>query len=90
MGSAVTVEAIYEATARILQAGGREALNTNLIAEKAGVSIGRSTAISRTSIRSSSTWRDERWTCCATAWPQRCSMNGARSRTPCAVPSARW
>jgi len=40
MGSAVTVEAIYEATARILQAGGREALNTNLIAEKAGVSIG--------------------------------------------------
>ena len=40
MGSAVTVEAIYEATARILQAGGREGLNTNLIAEKAGVSIG--------------------------------------------------
>ena len=39
-GSAATVEAIYEATARILQSGGRETLNTNLIAEKAGVSIG--------------------------------------------------
>jgi AcrR family transcriptional regulator len=39
-GSAVTVEVIYEATARILQASGREGLNTNLIAEKAGVSIG--------------------------------------------------
>jgi AcrR family transcriptional regulator len=34
------VEAIYEATARILQARGREGLNTNLIAETAGVSVG--------------------------------------------------
>src|SRR5579871_2516841 len=40
VGSAATVEAIYEATARILQAHGREGLNTNLIAERAGVSIG--------------------------------------------------
>jgi AcrR family transcriptional regulator len=39
-GSSATVEAIYEATARILQASGRKGLNTNLIAEKAGVSIG--------------------------------------------------
>jgi AcrR family transcriptional regulator len=39
-GSAATVEAIYEATARILQTSGREGLNTNLIAEKAGVSVG--------------------------------------------------
>ena len=40
MGSAATVEAIYEATARILQTRGREGLNTNLIAETAGVSVG--------------------------------------------------
>lgn len=40
VGSAATVEAIYEATARILQARGREGLNTNLIAETAGISIG--------------------------------------------------
>jgi AcrR family transcriptional regulator len=40
VGSAATVEAIYEATARILQAHGRAGLNTNLIAETAGVSIG--------------------------------------------------
>jgi AcrR family transcriptional regulator len=40
VGSAATVEAIYEATARILQARGREGLTTNLIAETAGVSIG--------------------------------------------------
>jgi AcrR family transcriptional regulator len=40
IGSAATVEAIYEATARILQARGREGLNTNLIAETAGVSVG--------------------------------------------------
>jgi AcrR family transcriptional regulator len=39
-GSLATVEAIYEATARILQSHGREGLNTNLIAETAGVSIG--------------------------------------------------
>jgi AcrR family transcriptional regulator len=39
-GSAATVEAIYEATARILQKGGRDGLNTNAIAEKAGISIG--------------------------------------------------
>lgn len=39
-GSAATVEAIYEATARILQAEGREGLNTNVIAAKAGISIG--------------------------------------------------
>lgn len=39
-GSAATVEAIYEATARILQTRGREGLNTNLIAETAGISIG--------------------------------------------------
>lgn len=39
-GSAATVEAIYEATARILQAQGRGGLNTNAIAEKAGISIG--------------------------------------------------
>jgi AcrR family transcriptional regulator len=39
-GSVATVEAIYEATARILQASGREGLNTNTIAEKAGISIG--------------------------------------------------
>ncbi|HEY1927165.1 MAG TPA: TetR/AcrR family transcriptional regulator, partial [Caulobacteraceae bacterium] len=34
------MEAIYEATARILQTRGREGLNTNLIAETAGVSVG--------------------------------------------------
>jgi AcrR family transcriptional regulator len=39
-GSLATVEAIYEATARILQSHGREGLNTNLIAETVGVSIG--------------------------------------------------
>lgn len=39
-GSQETVEAIFEATARILQAKGREGLNTNHIAEVAGVSIG--------------------------------------------------
>jgi AcrR family transcriptional regulator len=39
-GSRETVEAIFEATARILQAKGREGLNTNHIAEIAGVSIG--------------------------------------------------
>ena len=35
-----TVEAIFEATARILQSEGKAALITNLIAERAGVSIG--------------------------------------------------
>ena len=35
-----SVEAIFEATARILQADGIEALNTNAVAERAGVSIG--------------------------------------------------
>lgn len=35
-----TVAAIFEATARILQSDGRHALNTNRIAERAGVSIG--------------------------------------------------
>jgi AcrR family transcriptional regulator len=40
VGSAATVGAIYEATARILQTRGREGLNTNLIAETAGVSVG--------------------------------------------------
>lgn len=35
-----TVEAIFEATARILQSDGRAGLNTNVIAERAGVSIG--------------------------------------------------
>jgi AcrR family transcriptional regulator len=40
VGSLATVEAIFEATARILQSRGREGLNTNLIAETAGVSIG--------------------------------------------------
>jgi AcrR family transcriptional regulator len=39
-GSRETMEAIFEATARILQNGGRSALNTNRIAEKAGISIG--------------------------------------------------
>jgi AcrR family transcriptional regulator len=34
-----TVDAIYEATARILQEEGRTALNTNRIAERAGVGI---------------------------------------------------
>src|SRR5258705_11185680 len=35
-----TVEAIFEATARILQSEGRAGLNTNRVAELAGVSIG--------------------------------------------------
>lgn len=35
-----TVEAVFEATARILQEEGRAGLNTNAIAERAGVSIG--------------------------------------------------
>jgi len=35
-----TVEVIFEATARILQKEGPAALNTNAIAEKAGISIG--------------------------------------------------
>lgn len=35
-----TVEAIFEATARILEADGRTGLNTNRIAQVAGVSIG--------------------------------------------------
>lgn len=35
-----TVAAIFEATARILQSEGRAGLNTNAIAERAGVSIG--------------------------------------------------
>lgn len=39
-GARETVETIFEATARILQSEGKAALNTNLIAEKAGVSIG--------------------------------------------------
>jgi AcrR family transcriptional regulator len=39
-GSQATVEAIFEATARILQSEGRGGLNTNRVAEKAGVSIG--------------------------------------------------
>jgi AcrR family transcriptional regulator len=39
-GSAATVQAIYDATARILHSSGREGLNTNAIAEKAGISIG--------------------------------------------------
>lgn len=38
--SQATVEAIFEATARILQQQGGAALNTNLVAEKAGVSVG--------------------------------------------------
>lgn len=38
--SLATVEAIFEATARILQQHGSAALNTNLIAERAGVSVG--------------------------------------------------
>jgi AcrR family transcriptional regulator len=40
VGSLATVEAIYEATARILQDRGRQGLNTNLISEAAGVSVG--------------------------------------------------
>jgi AcrR family transcriptional regulator len=39
-GSRDTVEVIFEAAARILQGEGKAALNTNRIAEKAGVSIG--------------------------------------------------
>ena len=35
-----TVEVIFEATARILQREGRTALNTNYIAESAGISVG--------------------------------------------------
>src|SRR5262249_61214728 len=35
-----TVQVIFEATARILQREGRAALNTNYIAECAGVSVG--------------------------------------------------
>ena len=35
-----TVELIFAATARILQRGGRAALNTNAVAEQAGISIG--------------------------------------------------
>jgi AcrR family transcriptional regulator len=35
-----TVEVIFEATARILQRGGRAALNTNAVAERAGISVG--------------------------------------------------
>ncbi|MGC9368135.1 MAG: TetR/AcrR family transcriptional regulator [Paracoccaceae bacterium] len=38
--SAATFEAILEAAARILEAGGPEALTTNHVAERAGVSIG--------------------------------------------------
>ena len=38
--SAATVEAILDASAHILERGGLEALNTNAIAERAGVSIG--------------------------------------------------
>jgi AcrR family transcriptional regulator len=39
-GSRETVDAIFEATARILASDGRPGLNTNRIAEVAGVSIG--------------------------------------------------
>lgn len=35
-----TIDTIFEATARILQSEGRDGLNTNKIAERAGVSIG--------------------------------------------------
>ena len=35
-----TVDVIFEATARILQREGRTALNTNYIAESAGISVG--------------------------------------------------
>ncbi|NGO65926.1 TetR/AcrR family transcriptional regulator [Rhizobium daejeonense] len=38
--SAVMVETILEAAARVLETGGLEAFNTNAVAEKAGVSIG--------------------------------------------------
>ena len=38
--AAVTVAAILEATAHILDRGGLEALNTNAVAERAGISIG--------------------------------------------------
>ncbi len=38
--SAATVEIILEASARILEAGGLAAFTTNLVAEKAGISIG--------------------------------------------------
>jgi AcrR family transcriptional regulator len=35
-----TIEAIFEATARIIERDGVAALNTNVIAERAGLSIG--------------------------------------------------
>jgi len=35
-----TIETIFEATARIIERGGRAALNTNHIAERAGISVG--------------------------------------------------
>lgn len=38
--SAVMVETILEAAARILETGGLEAFNTNAVAKKAGVSVG--------------------------------------------------
>ena len=38
--SAAVVEAIYEASARILEESGMAALNTNIAAERAGVSVG--------------------------------------------------
>ncbi len=38
--SAVTVEAILEASARILQSQGLQAFNTNAVAERAGISVG--------------------------------------------------
>lgn len=38
--STVTVEIILEAAARILEGGGLSALNTNLVAERAGISVG--------------------------------------------------
>lgn len=38
--SAATVDIILEAAARILEGGGLSALNTNLVAERAGISIG--------------------------------------------------
>lgn len=38
--SAATVEIILEAAARILEGGGLSALNTNLVAERAGISVG--------------------------------------------------
>ena len=38
--SEATVAAIFEATTRILRRGGRDALNTNRVAEVAGISVG--------------------------------------------------